>query len=234
MSATKSVGVMGGLGPAATCDFLTRLLDATQADTDQDHLRVLVDNDPRIPDRNAALRGEGPSPGPALARMARGLAGAGAEFLVLACNAAHAYESEILAAVAIPFLSMIDETVRATLASHPRRVGLLAADACLQADLYGRAFAKHGVETVQLDATGQTAFMQLLYRIKSGERGPALRRAMHALALELAQRADVLVAGCTEVPLVLDARELELPFVSSTDVLVERTIRFAGARLRSR
>lgn len=225
---SKTIGVMGGLGPAATADFFTRLVRTTPATRDQDHFRVLVDNDPRIADRNAALAGQGPSPGPALAEMARGLERAGADFLVLVCNAAHAWQGEIRAAVSIPLLSMIDETVAAALAHAPRKVGVLAADACLRAELYERALRAHGVASSRLEAADQARFMELLYRIKAGDVGPGVRLAMRSLAQSLlAGGADVILAGCTEVPLVLDAADVEAPLVSSMDVLVARTIAFA-------
>jgi len=164
----KTVGVMGGLGPAATCDFFARVLRESKAARDQDHLRLLIDCNPRIADRNAAIAGGGPSPGPELVSMARGLERAGADFLVLVCNAAHHWERDIREAVSIPFVSMVEHTVEACLSGTPRpaRVGVLAVDACLNVDLYGRALAKRGVESFSLDAERQARFMELLYRIK--------------------------------------------------------------------
>lgn len=231
--ASRTVGVMGGLGPAATADFHARLVRATPATRDQEHLRLLIDSDPTLPDRNAALAGRGPSPGPALVAMARNLERAGADFLVLVCNAAHAWQDEIRAAVSIPFLSMVDETADeiSRLPGHPRRAGVLAADACLQADLYGRALRARAIESVNLDAVHQARFMELLYRIKAGDLGPGMRSEMRALAETLVgDGAQAIVAACTEVPLVLDAADSPLPrehWVSSTDVLVARTIAFA-------
>ncbi len=234
-AATKTVGVMGGLGPAATCDFFARLLRESKATRDQDHLRLLIDSDPRIADRNAAIAGRGPSPGPALVEMALGLERAGADFLVLVCNAAHHWENEIRAAVSIPFVSMVANTVEESLSRTPRpaRVGVLAADACLGADLYGRALAKRGVQSLSLDDARQARFMELLYRIKSDDRSESLRSEMRALALSLSERgADLIIAGCTELPLVLQPDDWPVPWVSSTDVLVARTIAFARDTLR--
>jgi aspartate racemase len=229
---SKTVGVMGGLGPAATCDFFSRLLRESHATRDQEHLRLLIDCDPRIADRNLAIAGKGPSPGPALVAMARGLERGGADFLVLVCNAAHHWESEIRRGVSIPFVSMIENTVNECLSRTPRPacVGVLAADACLGVDLYGRALSKCGVRSLSLDAARQARFMELLYRIKSDDRSDALRAEMRSLALSLRdQGADSIIAGCTEVPLVLDPDDLSIPWISSTDVLVARTIAFARA-----
>ncbi len=231
----KTVGVIGGLGPAATHDFFGRLLARTEARRDQDHLRILIDNNPHIPDRNAALSGEGPSPGPALTNAARGLQAAGADLIVMACNAAHAWESEIRAAITIPFLSMIEETVGAVRGLHPshEHVGVLAADACMKAELYQSALARAGLRAHTLAPTDQAAFMNLIYRIKAGDMAADVTSHMRDLARRLiADGATAIIAGCTEVPLVLSPGDVETPLVSSTEALVERTVLAAGARLK--
>ena len=228
MSAPKTIGMIGGMGPAATADLFAKLLAATPAELDQDHLRILIDNNPRLPDRNAAIAGRGPSPGPQLAESARGLERAGADFLIIACNTAHAFAPDIEAAVSIPLLSMIDATADAAVANKPLRVGVLAADGCRRAGLYQRAFETRGVEAVFLGDEAQQQFMQLIYRIKAGDTGDTTRRAMERLAISLnARGAQAVVAACTEVPLVLNADALATPVISSTDALVTRAVAFA-------
>ena len=231
---TKTVGVIGGLGPAATLDFFDRILKRTKAVNDQDHLRLIIDNNTKVPDRNSASKGQGPSPGAVIAKSARGLQDAGAEFVVMACNAAHAYEPEIRAAITVPFISMISETVSAVAEYRPARAGVLAADGCLAANLYQDGLKKAGVEPVLLSPDSQRTFMELIYRIKSGDTGEVVRRSMAVLAKKLeTQGADVIVAGCTEVPIVLTDEDTDAELISSTDVLVEKTILFAGAELRN-
>lgn len=230
--APLTVGVIGGLGPEATVDFFSKVVAATDAATDQDHLRVLIDNNPRVPNRNEAIAGRGPSPGPALAAMAVGLEAAGADFLVMVCNAAHAFQPHIEAAVAIPFLSIIDVTRDATLAAAAgvSRVAVLAAAGCIDAGLYQRAFEAAGVAVDLPEGETRERFMRLLYRIKAGAVGPESRAEMRAIAQALLARGGgAVVAGCTEVPLVLDPSDLDVPLVSSTDALVAGTI----ARARS-
>ena len=227
---SRAVGVLGGMGPEATLDFFAKILRRAGAGSDQEHLRLLIDNNPGVPDRNAALSGRGESPGPVLAQMARGLQASGADFLVMVCNTAHAFEADILKATSVPFVSLIEETRDAVLRERPgvRRVGLLATNACLDAGLYQSAFAPHGVGTLALEGASLERFMKLLYRIKAGDTGPSVRAGMRSLALELVDSgAELLVAGCTEVPLVLDAQDVPVPLVNSTDVLVERTLQYA-------
>lgn len=232
--ARLTVGVLGGMGPAATLDFFARLLAATPAERDQDHLHVLIDNRPQVPDRNEAAAGRGPSPAPVLVAMARSLQSAGADMLVMPCNAAHAWAGAVVAAADVPFVDMVRETARATARAHTgsRRVGVLAAAGARDAGLYPAAFAEHGFEVLEPDGTRHEAFMDVLYRIKRGERGRHVRAAMRDLALALvAAGAEVLVAGCTEVPLVLDQADVPVSLMSSTEVLVEATVAYAtGAR----
>lgn len=233
MSETKTVGVIGGLGPIATLDFFDRILKRTKAVREQDHLRLIIDNNTKIPDRNAYKRGEGPSPGPALASAARALQDAGAEFIVMACNTTHAWEAEIRAAISVPFISIIEETTKVVADLNPDGAGVLAVDACLSSNLYQEALTKRGVRPLLLPADSQRTFMELIYRIKGGDTGETVKRSMATLARKLeAQGAEVIIAGCTEIPLVLTADDIDGELVNSTDVLVERTIVFAGAELK--
>lgn len=234
MSDTKTVGVIGGLGPMATLDFFDRILKRTRAVREQDHLRLIIDNNTKVPDRNAHLRGEGPSPGPALAASAKGLQDAGAELIVMACNTTHGWEADIRAAISVPFLSIIDATTEVVADLRPEAVGVMAVDACLQMALYQNALKKAGLRAVLLAPDSQRTFMELIYRIKSGDDGETVKRAMVTLARKLeAQGAEVIIAGCTEIPIVLTADDIDGELVSSTDVLVERTILAAGGELKA-
>lgn len=234
MADQKTVGVIGGLGPLATLDFFDRILRRTRAYREQDHLRLIIDNNTKVPDRNAHLRGEGPSPGPALAASAKGLERAGAELIVMACNTTHAWESEIRAAIGVPFLSIIDVTTEAAANMGAETVGVMAVDACLTMGLYQKSLTRTGVKPVLLAPESQRTFMELIYRIKSGDSGDTVKRAMATLARKLeAQGAEAIIAGCTEIPIVLTADDMDGELISSTDVLVERTILAAGGELKA-
>jgi len=227
----RTVGVLGGMGPIATHDFFGKVLAASNARTDDDHIRLLIDNNPFVPDRNAAADG-GPSPGPALAAMARGLEAAGAQLLAMPCNAAHAWADDIGDAVRIPFIHMIEETVAAVRAATPnaRRVGALAADAALKAHLYQDELERAGYEPLTLSEADQRAFMDLIHRVKAGNVDAALRAEMRGCAERLlAAGAEAIVAGCTEVPLALAPGDIAAPLVESTTVLAQRVVVLARA-----
>jgi aspartate racemase len=219
------------MGPAATVHFMGRVLELTPAASDQDHLRLIVDNNSGVLDRNAAIAGSGPSPAPVLVAMARGLERAGAEMLVMPCNTAHAFAGAIVAASDLPFVDLIEAASDEAVAHKASRVGVLAADGCLQAGLYQHAFARRHVAPVLLEPRDQARFMALLYAIKAGGRGADVRSGMKALAEELvAAGAQALVAGCTEVPLVLGAEDVSVPLTDSLDALARATIAAAEKR----
>jgi aspartate racemase len=227
-SAYKTVGVLGGMGPEATVDFMSRIIAATEASSDQDHIPMLVDHNPAIPNRHDAIAGKTPSVGPELAEMAQRLEAGGADFLVMVCNTAHVYSDDISAAVSIPFISIIDVTVEALAGRSVQSVGLMAADGCIQAGLYQSALAAAGYDPVLWSAAELEEFMALVYRIKAGERDEDISKILSKLTASLVfGGAELLIAGCTEIPLVLPAENAPVPMLSSTDLLVQRTIEFA-------
>jgi aspartate racemase len=230
MSTGKTVGVLGGMGPEATVDFMAKVIALTPADNDQDHIQMLVDHNPTVPNRQAAILGEGEDPGPVLADMARRLESAGADFLVIPCNTAYGFRDSVENAVDIPLVSIIDVTIDAVgeLAPGARSVGLLATDGCLQASVYQNAMKANDLVPVLLDDVEMEKFMTLVNGIKAGYKGEVVANSMHQLANALIDRgAEVIIAGCTEVPLVLENSKLGVPLASSTDVLAQKTVQLA-------
>lgn len=225
-----TAGVLGGMGPAATIDFMAQVVALTRAEQDQQHVRMLVDHNPQVPNRQQAIRTGSPEVARVLADMARRLEAAGADFLVMPCNSAHAFAEAIRAAVRIPLVSIIDESVAEVrrVAPSARRIGLLATDGLLEAGIFQRALAAAGCEPLVPGAPQVEQLMTLIHRIKAGESGSGLRDGMAALARGLAaQGAGAVIAGCTEIPLVLRTGDAPVPIVSSTEVLARRTVELA-------
>jgi aspartate racemase len=215
----KTLGVLGGMGPAATLDFLAKLQAATPAARDQDHIRVLVDINPQVPDRN----GEDDTPGPVLATMAVGLRDAGADVLAIACNTAHAYADAVRDASGLPLVDMIGIACEAARRAGATRVGVLATGLAL--GLYAERLTGMGLEPVALSKAKQEWFMSLLYRIKGGDLGEEVQDEMAAVARSLAEAgAEAVIAGCTEAPLVLSAAELDVPLIDAGQTLAERCV----------
>jgi len=215
---SKILGVLGGMGPAATLDFLAKVQAATPVKREQDHLRVLVDINPHVPDRNVGAE----DPGPVLAAMAAGLRDGGAQVLAIACNTAHAYAEEVRAS-GLPLVDMLETAGLAAQAKGASVVGVLGTSLALS--LYRDRFSHMELEVVMLDDHEQVEFMALLYRIKQGCLGADSRETMAALAHRLVGKgAQSVVAGCTEVPLVLSAADLSVPFLDATEELAKRCV----------
>jgi len=115
----RVIGILGGMGPEATVALYKRILDRTPAKRDQDHLRVIIDSNPKIPDRTAAIVGKGESPLPMMTEGVRNLERVGADFLIIPCNTAHHWLSELRKAVSIPIIDMVGETAAAVAAHTP-------------------------------------------------------------------------------------------------------------------
>jgi aspartate racemase len=209
----KVLGVLGGMGPAATVAFLARVQALTPAEGDADHIRVLMDMNPQVPDRNRT-----PDQAEAvLGEMAARLRDAGAEVLAMPCNTAHAQGAGIRAA-GLPFIDMIAETTAVVVQSGAKRVGILATPG--GEALYVAALTAAGLEPVLLKGPDREAFMARVYGVKAGDMGEAARGRMAQLAAALVARgAEAVIAGCTEVPLLLGAGEVTVPLVDSAEVL---------------
>ncbi|MEO1247944.1 MAG: amino acid racemase [Pseudomonadota bacterium] len=223
-----SVGVIGGMGPDATVDFMARVLALTPATEDQEHIHLLVDQNPKIPNRQQAILGAGENPGPCLAAMAARLEACDCDFLVMPCNTAHVFLADILAATRIPLVSIIEVTMQSLEAAAVNRVGLLASAACIEARVYQQAMEATGKAPVLQTADELAELGSLIAAIKTGEHGADLAARMRALAERLMQRgAEAIIVGCTEIPIVLKDTDVRVPLLSSTDILAEHTVALA-------
>lgn len=226
----RTIGVLGGMGPLATVDLYRKIIQATPARTDQEHLPVLIDADPSVPDRTAALLEEGEDPTPWLIRGADRLAAAGASFIVIPCNTAHAFLGSMRPGCPVPIISMIEQTARevARTTEAGARVGILATSGTLSAGLYQTALEHYGYQSLTPDDDAQAGVMSTIDRVKAGEidehaAGPAL-----ATAEGLAVRgAAALLAACTELPVVLSQEQVSVPLIDPTDVLARAAVRAA-------
>ena len=231
MSATsKVIGVLGGMGPEATVDFMAKVIELTPAEKDQDHIRMLVDHNPTVPNRQTAILDNGEDPGPVLAEMAKRLEQAGADMLVIPCNTAYVFAESVREAVSIPLISIIDVTIDAVLQrdSSIGNVGVLATNGCLQGDVYQEALQSRSLSPVLPSDDELAELMALVNKIKAGDKSTNVPAAMRELANALVARgAEAIVAGCTEIPLVLDESMLGVALISSTDALAEETVRRA-------
>jgi aspartate racemase len=198
----KVIGVLGGMGPEATGYFFRLLVTSTAAAKDQDHVPVLIWSDPRIPNRSDAILLGGASPLPALLQGLALLEAGGAGLIVMPCLTAHHYIRELTAAASVPFVNLIDESLRSARARVPgmRRVGLLASSGTVRAGLFRAPFEKKGIEVLVPGPRGQDRLAEAIREIKAGRIAGRPRAAIVRAARALVSRgAEAVIAGCTEV-----------------------------------
>ena len=228
-AAAGVVGVLGGMGPLATVDFMRKVRDATPAASDQEHVPIVVSCIPQVPDRTAAFRGEGASPLDAMVHSGQRLVAAGAGLIVMPCNTAHLWFDALRDALGLPMLHLVDAAMADALeqAGAGARVGLLATDATLASGLYlnRRCDPAAGV-TWLLPTAGEMLewVMPGIAAVKAGRLdagGELLARAAQALRR---RGAEAVVLGCTEIPLVLDAATAGLPVIDPAAALARRAV----------
>ena len=201
------LGVIGGMGPAATADFFTKLIEETGAASDEGHIPTLIASDPRVPSRTAAILDRGPSPLPALLAIRGRLLAAGATVLAMPCNTAHAWYDDLARDCAAPFVSIVEASCDAVapLAAPGSGIGLVATRATLAARIFDRCLRARGY-TVAPPSEDELAASVLpaIRMVKEGrarEAGALLEPAVRAL---LDRGAAAVVLACTETPVALD------------------------------
>ncbi|MCI9485999.1 MAG: amino acid racemase [Lachnospiraceae bacterium] len=229
----KTIGIVGGMGPLATCDLFRKIVEVTDAKSDQEHVRVCIDNNTEISDRTAAILSGGPDPVPEMVKSAVRLQGMGADVLIMPCNTAHYFYDRLVPFVDTPFLNMIEETAKEIRQKGMKKVGLLATDGTCQSGVYKKVFDAMGIETCMPSPARQRSVMDVIYKgVKAGNLSIDLTGFYEAMEELFADGAETLVLGCTELPVAFDLFQIEKPNIDPTLVLAKAAVRFVGARVK--
>jgi len=226
----KTLGIIGGMGPAATCDLMEEIISLTAAEKDQDHIHVIADVNTNIPDRTAAILHGGDDPSPEMIRSAKRLEAAGAEILLLPCNTAHFFYDRVAAAVQIPLLHMPRLTAAALREAGVKKAAVLATDGTVRSGVYETALRAEGLEPVYPDAADEDVLMRLIYDGVKGRKSPlSAFPVTDVLARLRARGAERFVLGCTELPIAFRELGLREDCVDPTRILAFAAVRAAGA-----
>ena len=230
----KTIGILGGMGPEATLNCFAKIIKNTPAKTDQEHLQVIIDSNPKVPDRTAAIIAEGESPVSILVAGCRTLQQAGADFIIIPCVSAHFFLDEIQQQINVPILSIFDAVTETIISDHPqiKTVGLMGTSGTISGGLFQKRLADDGIETVVPDENHQSKVMAAIYDIKNSQ--PI--RSKTEITSDLVATAESLiskgargiVAGCTEIPLVLRQNHLPVPYFDALTILARTAILKAG------
>ncbi|GAB2625811.1 aspartate racemase [Streptomyces capparidis] len=197
---TRTIGIVGGLGPLAGANFYRCVVEAAEAGSDQEHPRVAFVSDPAVPSRIAHLQGRGPSPLPQLTEVCRTLVAAGAGVLAVPSVTTHAYVPELAARLPVPVVDALDAAAAALRDAGAARVALAVTTPARDCGLLERRLAEAGISCVHPGAADQSAVQAVVEGVKAGRPLPELaRRLDDVLAGPWAREADTALIGCTDI-----------------------------------
>lgn len=226
------VGILGGMGPMATVEAFRRITLATPAQTDQEHLHVIVDSDASIPDRTDALTRGGPSPLPGLLASARRLVLAGVDIICMPCNTAHVYFEPLQGALDVPVVHMLEEAASVVAREGDRSLGLLATTGTVASGVYTDVFLGRGLQVITPEPPFQRLVSEAIGLIKAGRLSEGLEILLPVGAELRRTGARTLVLGCTEISLLAPQLAPVCPVLDALQVMVDSTVDYALGRRR--
>lgn len=223
----KTIGILGGMGPAATVELFSRIVNNTKAKSDHDHAKVVIINDPSVPDRTRFILGEGESPVPQLKENLMRLAKAGADIAIIPCMTAHSFISELNSNSPIPIINAIEliEKYLAKKDFNIQKVGLLATTGSIKSGVFQNHLTK---QVIIPNNKNQNMLMDIIYGkegIKAGFiNSKIIERINHIIDSLKHEGAQAVIAGCTEIGLVMNNQNSNLPVIDPISLLAEKAI----------
>jgi aspartate racemase len=225
----KVVGLLGGMGPEATIDIFQKIVQATNAKKDGEHLRIIVDNNPKIPSRQDAILIGTEDPGPMLSMTAQNLEKAGADFIIICANTAHHYYNEIQNAVGIKILHIIEETAieMKTANSTIKKVGVLATSGAMKVNVFQTTFNSYGIDVIEVPESIQANIQDAIFSYKYKLSTDLVNKLMNAIDYLVENGAEAIIMGCTEIPLILKDISLSIPIFDPNDIIAKVAVKLA-------
>ena len=229
----RILGVLGGMGPLASAQFMLRLTLLTPASRDQDHIPAVLWSDPRVPDRTLGKLAGGGDPLPWLLRGIAGLRQAGSGAIAIPCNTAHGWFDDMQAAAGVPILHIVDAAAEELrrMGMAPGRIGLMGTQATLAMRLYQDRLGQFGWDCItprqgEMDRLVSPA----IAAVKANRVAEAYAPLAEVVGTLASRGAAAVVLGCTEIPLGIQAGpqdRLAVPVVDTIDALARAAIGWA-------
>ncbi len=214
------------MGPLATVDFMQKVIDATPAKHDQDHVPLIVYSVPQIPDRVGAASAGTNEPLPAMLAGIRTLEQAGVEAIAIACNTAHAWYDQLAGSTNVRVIHMAQAVIDAA-SQNTGPVALMATIGTLKAGIYQRYFEKAGWQALVPKAQDQDMILDAIAAVKRGDIERARACFDVAAASLLTSGADRLLLACTELPIAAKGSVHEVHCLDATACLAQACVAFS-------
>ena len=220
------LGVLGGMGPLATVDFMQKIIALSKAGCDQEHVPMMVRNVPQIPDRTASILHQGEDPFPALLKGLKHLESSGAECIVIPCNTAHYWFQKLQQTAQVPMISILDCVSSEIQNRGIQRVGLMATNATIATGIYKQRIEGEGGECLIPDDQSQEEIMRSIYDIKAARLEDGRRRMEKVFNQLISDGAQSVILGCTEIPVGLAeiAKQKPVQCIDATALLAEACV----------
>ena len=223
------IGVLGGMGPLASAEFIVKLVQATPAQRDQDHFPITLDSSPQIPDRPAFIKGRGPDPMHAMTEVIRRLESAGCALIAMPCNTVHYWYDRLAGETELPIVHIADAVAQRLreLVPNARRVGVLGAFVTSRMGIYSYRLGDQWEWIYPSDDALNNQVLPAVVAVKAGDLTRGRELFMAAAQDLLKNRLDAMVLACTEIPVVLSQADIPIPIIDSTDALARHTVSVA-------
>ncbi|MEG0895357.1 MAG: amino acid racemase [Oscillospiraceae bacterium] len=229
----KTLGVIGGVGPLSTAYFMEVLINMTDAQTDQQHINMIVLNHTEIPDRTAYILGKSQeSPVPIMVEDAKKLQSYGAEVIVTPCNTAHYFYNQLSKSVQVPFINMIYETALQLKQDGISTAGIMATNGTIAANLFQDSLKSQGIKAITPSAISQQKVMDIIYQqVKASK--PVNQNDFDFVVDELKSAGcQKIILGCTELSILKRDYNLSSFYIDALEVLCKKSILMCGGKLK--
>ena len=229
----KTLGVIGGLGPIATSHFMELVIKMTDAQTDQEHLDMIIYNSPSIPDRTSyILDNSKPNPLPQIIEIGKTLSEQQTGYIAIPCITAHYFHKELQKEISTPIINIVEETVKHLKENNVSKVGIMATDGTVSAGLFQKALSENGMVAVIPTPDRQKDVMSLIYDCVKADK-PVDTEKFNRVKTELEENgAQTIILGCTELSLIKRDYNIGAGFIDAMEVLAQQSVLKCGAQIK--
>ena len=229
----KKIGIIGGMGPLATADLFKKIVLLTDADSDQEHIHIIIDNNTNIPDRTDYILNGINNPLNELSKSAARLEKLGADCIIMPCNTAHYFYDDLVKFIQTPFLNMLEETAKYIRTNFPgRKVGLLSTEGTRQSQIYDRVFQRFEMKILKPSDCDQRIVSKAIYNLKEGCFDACESQIESVVENMKLSGMDICILGCTELPIIFSVLNTKCFTVDPTSILAESAIKYIGGEVK--
>ena len=229
----KTVGIIGGVGPAATSKLFDLIIKNTYAQCDNDHIHIIIDNNTSIPDRTKAILNNTNDPVREIVKSINKLKQSGADLFAIPCVTAHFYFEEIVNETKINLINIIEEMALLCKKNKINKVGIMATKGTCKAKLFDSFFLKNDIDVFYPNEDELQQLMFIIYKqVKAGVDANPLLMQQYIDRMKK-NGVDTIILGCTELPLVFKNGFMNMRFVDSLEVCAKAIIKKAGYKIKN-